>query len=79
MERRCASILLHTLAMGEHTGYHVDYIDQPIAGLARALTEGFAYQREPPAYRDQQPRGERNPAPATECVRQFSAESRSGG
>lgn len=39
--------LLHTLAMGEHTGYHVDYIDQPIAGLARALTEGFAYQREP--------------------------------
>jgi maltooligosyltrehalose trehalohydrolase len=39
--------LLHTLAMGEHTSYHVDYIDQPIAGLARALTEGFAYQREP--------------------------------
>jgi maltooligosyltrehalose trehalohydrolase len=36
---------LHVLLTGEHEGYYADYTD-PAAQLARALSEGFAYQGE---------------------------------
>jgi malto-oligosyltrehalose trehalohydrolase len=47
---------LHVIATGEREGYYADYPD-PVASLARCLTEGFDYQGQPSAYRGR-PRGE---------------------
>jgi maltooligosyltrehalose trehalohydrolase len=47
---------LHVALTGEREGYYQDYQD-PVAALARCLTEGFAYQGERSAYRGR-PRGE---------------------
>ena len=49
---------LHVLLTGEEDGYYQDYAQQPMAQLARSLTEGFAYQGEASAYRDGHGRGE---------------------
>jgi maltooligosyltrehalose trehalohydrolase len=48
----------HVLLIGEAGGYYRDYAHEPMRHLARALTEGFAYQGEPSAYRNGAPRGE---------------------
>jgi maltooligosyltrehalose trehalohydrolase len=37
---------LHVLLTGERQGYYADFADKPVAHLARALSEGFAYQGE---------------------------------
>src|SRR5262249_54449536 len=47
---------LHIIATGERDGYYADYPD-PIASLARCLTQGFDYQGELSVYRGR-PRGE---------------------
>lgn len=49
---------LHCLVTGESTGYYADYAADPARYLGRCLTEGFAYQGEPSAYRNGAPRGE---------------------
>jgi malto-oligosyltrehalose trehalohydrolase len=49
---------LHVIATGERDGYYQDYLPDPIRHLGRCLTEGFAFQGEPSAYRHQQLRGE---------------------
>jgi 1,4-alpha-glucan branching enzyme/maltooligosyltrehalose trehalohydrolase len=46
------------LLCGEGSGYYLDYAADPLRHLARCLSEGFAYQGEPSAYRKRQPRGE---------------------
>jgi glycogen operon protein len=48
----------HVLLTGEADGYYADYADQPAHHLGRCLTEGFAYQADPSAYRDGEVRGE---------------------
>lgn len=48
---------LHVLATGETDGYYADYADTPIRHLGRCLAEGFAYQGEVSAYRDNTVRG----------------------
>jgi malto-oligosyltrehalose trehalohydrolase len=48
----------HVIATAEHHGYYQDYTDAPVAGLGRALAEGFIYQGQPSAFRDNSPRGE---------------------
>jgi maltooligosyltrehalose trehalohydrolase len=48
----------HVLATSEVAGYYRDYCDDPIRHLGRCLTEGFAYQGEPSAHREGEPRGE---------------------
>jgi maltooligosyltrehalose trehalohydrolase len=48
----------HVLATGERDGYYADYARAPAALLARALSEGFAYQGEPSDYRGGAARGE---------------------
>jgi maltooligosyltrehalose trehalohydrolase len=48
----------HTLLTGERDGYYVDYADDPVHRLGRCLAEGFAYQGEPSAHRNGEPRGE---------------------
>jgi maltooligosyltrehalose trehalohydrolase len=48
----------HVLITGEHDGYYSDYSDRPLDRLGRCLTEGFAYQGEPSAFRNGLPRGE---------------------
>lgn len=53
---------LHVMASGETDGYYVDYADQPLRRLGRALAEGFAYQGEASAYR----RGERRGTPSAQ-------------
>jgi malto-oligosyltrehalose trehalohydrolase len=50
----------HVLLTGEQQGYYGDYARRPLALLGRCLTEGFAYQGEISAYRNNQPRGERS-------------------
>ena len=50
--------VLHVIASGEQDGYYQDYLSHPIRHLGRCLTEGFAYQGEPSAYRHRQLRGE---------------------
>jgi maltooligosyltrehalose trehalohydrolase len=47
---------LHVLLTGESEGYYEDF-KNPIEKLAICLTEGFAYQGEPSAHADGQPRG----------------------
>jgi 1,4-alpha-glucan branching enzyme/maltooligosyltrehalose trehalohydrolase len=49
---------LHVLLTGETDGYYMDYARDPLSCLARCLAEGFAYQGEPSAYRENTPRGE---------------------
>jgi len=49
---------VHTLATGERDGYYADYADDPPAGFARALAEGFIYQGQASAFRGGEPRGE---------------------
>ncbi|MGR9052537.1 MAG: malto-oligosyltrehalose trehalohydrolase [Gammaproteobacteria bacterium] len=49
---------LHVQVTGECNGYFQDYREVPIRYLARSLAEGFAYQGEASAYREQRPRGE---------------------
>jgi maltooligosyltrehalose trehalohydrolase len=48
----------HVLATGQRDGYYADYADNPVARLGRCLAEGFAYQGEPSAFREGEPRGE---------------------
>lgn len=48
----------HVLVTGEHGGYYADYADKPLVQLGRCLTEGFAYQNDPSAYRGGARRGE---------------------
>ncbi|WP_417566900.1 malto-oligosyltrehalose trehalohydrolase [Marinobacter sp.] len=50
--------VLHLLLTGESTGYYIDYTHEPVQLLGRCLTEGFAYQGEPSAYRGERRRGE---------------------
>ena len=49
---------LHVLCAGETDGYYADYADAPLRHLGRCLTEGFAYQGDVSAYRDNEVRGE---------------------
>ena len=49
---------LHTIVTGETQGYYGDYVDAPIARLARCLAEGFGYQGETSAWRGGRARGE---------------------
>ncbi|MGD8875115.1 MAG: malto-oligosyltrehalose trehalohydrolase, partial [Gammaproteobacteria bacterium] len=49
---------LHVLLTAESGGYYRDYAADPLRHLGRCLAEGFAYQGEPSAYRDDRPRGE---------------------
>ena len=49
---------VHTLATGERDGYYADYADDPPAGFARSLAEGFTFQGQPSAFRGGEPRGE---------------------
>jgi malto-oligosyltrehalose trehalohydrolase len=49
---------LHVLATGEKTGYYVDYADDPLHRLGRALAEGFAYQGDSSMFRHGATRGE---------------------
>jgi maltooligosyltrehalose trehalohydrolase len=48
---------LHVLLTGENAGYYADYAGAPIEFLARAWSEGFAWQGEPSAYRGGARRG----------------------
>jgi len=48
---------LHVALTGERDGYYIDYADDPVGLLGRALTHGFAYQGEPSAFRDGRKRG----------------------
>jgi maltooligosyltrehalose trehalohydrolase len=48
----------HALLTGEREGYYEDYADQPLARLARAIAEGFAYQGDPSAHKGGKTRGE---------------------
>ncbi|WP_431854414.1 malto-oligosyltrehalose trehalohydrolase [Azospirillum sp.] len=59
---------LHAAASGEAGGYYADYADDP-EKWARALAEGFAFQGDPSAYREGEPRGEPSAhLPATSFV-----------
>jgi maltooligosyltrehalose trehalohydrolase len=49
---------LHVLLTGEKAGYYSDYAASPIESLARAWSEGFAWQGEPSPYRGGALRGE---------------------
>ncbi len=60
---------LHVLLTGETDGYYRDYAARPLRHLVRCLAEGFAYQGEPSAYRNNKPRGESSAhLPATAFV-----------
>ncbi|HTJ28278.1 MAG TPA: malto-oligosyltrehalose trehalohydrolase [Candidatus Limnocylindria bacterium] len=48
---------LHVLLTGERDGYYRDFAREPARLLARALTEGFAYQGETSEHRNATPRG----------------------
>ena len=50
----------HVITSGESDGYYGDYAEAPLEHLGRTLTEGFAYQGEPFAHRNNEPRGERS-------------------
>jgi len=49
---------LHVLLTGEADGYYGDYARAPLQQLGRALTEGFAFQSDPSAFRGGCLRGE---------------------
>ncbi len=60
---------LHVLLTEESSGYYGDYADDPLHHLGRCLVEGFAYQGERSAYRNDQARGEASDhLPATAFV-----------
>ncbi len=48
----------HVIATHESDGYYRDFIEEPVAKLARSLAEGYVYQGEPSPYRDGAQRGE---------------------
>jgi maltooligosyltrehalose trehalohydrolase len=48
---------MHVLLSGERDGYYGDYAGAPARQLARCLSEGFAFQGEPSAYRQGRRRG----------------------
>ncbi len=48
---------LHVLATGETDGYYIDYADDPLGHLGRALAEGFAYQGDASVFAQGQLRG----------------------
>ena len=48
----------HVVLTRESEGYYVDYQRDPLAGLGRALAQGFVYQGESSMHRDGAPRGE---------------------
>jgi len=48
---------MHVLATGESDGYYIDYADDPLGQLGRALAEGFAYQGDASVYQPGQRRG----------------------
>ncbi|MEI2386968.1 malto-oligosyltrehalose trehalohydrolase [Breoghania sp. JC706] len=48
----------HVAATGEKEGYYVDYGDDPVGDLARALAEGYVYQGEISQFWENAPRGE---------------------
>lgn len=47
----------HVLATGETDGYYIDYADQPLRLLGRALAQGFAYQGDRSRFRAGERRG----------------------
>jgi maltooligosyltrehalose trehalohydrolase len=49
---------LHVLITDEKDGYYVDYAERPLDQLGRCLVEGFAYQGETSAHRNDALRGE---------------------
>lgn len=49
---------LHVIGSGESGGYYADYADAPLRHLGRCLTQGFAYQGDPSAFRNGATRGE---------------------
>jgi malto-oligosyltrehalose trehalohydrolase len=49
--------VFHTAATGEREGYYLDYADDPVGQLARALATGFVYQGEPSPHHEGRPRG----------------------
>ncbi|MEJ7929147.1 malto-oligosyltrehalose trehalohydrolase [Ramlibacter sp. AN1015] len=49
---------VHVLTTGETDGYYADYADDPAAGFARALAQGYIYQGQPSAFREGEARGE---------------------
>ncbi len=49
---------MHVILTGEPSGYYQDYAQHPVRHLGRSLAEGFAYQGETSAYRENRPRGE---------------------
>jgi len=48
----------HVIATGESDGYYEDYVETPIAKMARCLAEGYIYQGEPSPFRHGALRGE---------------------
>ncbi|HLJ22232.1 MAG TPA: malto-oligosyltrehalose trehalohydrolase, partial [Stellaceae bacterium] len=48
----------HVALTGEVQGYYVDYAEDPVGRLARALAQGFVYQGEKSRHRKDAPRGE---------------------
>ncbi len=48
----------HVAVTGESQGYYLDYTVEPVAKLARALAEGYAFQGESSPYLDNTSRGE---------------------
>ena len=53
----------HVLLTGEADGYYADFSRDPVKLIGRCLTEGYAYQGEPSAFRG----GEREGEPAEAC------------
>jgi maltooligosyltrehalose trehalohydrolase len=50
--------VLHVLLTGESDAYYADYAEDPTAGLARWLSDGFVFQGQPCGHRDGAPRGQ---------------------
>jgi 1,4-alpha-glucan branching enzyme/maltooligosyltrehalose trehalohydrolase len=48
----------HVLLTGEDKGYYSDYAPKPLDHFVKALGSGFAYQGQPSAHRDGEPRGQ---------------------
>ena len=68
--------VLHVLLTGESDGYYSDYARQPARQLLRCLTEGFAYQGEPSAYRGGQDARDAERRPGPDRVHSLPAEPR---
>ena len=68
--------VLHVLLTGEADGYYADYAERRPSRLARCLAEGFAYQGEPSAYRQGEPRGTPSARSAADRLRAVPAEPR---